>query len=127
MGRLVEASIGERLEMQLWKWNGKCVVGHAISSVCEDVVTNCIGAEGIDAGSRGSGRRNRDQIQGLFKMGEMWSWTKYVQRIDGEWERWIGEGQWAASLVRDDGMDGVWIGTGIEGIVGTMGGWIETG
>jgi hypothetical protein len=39
----------------------------------------------------------------------------------------MGEGEWAASMVQDDGMDGVWIWSGIEGIAGMMGGWIDTG
>jgi hypothetical protein len=38
----------------------------------------------------------------------------------GNWDRWIGEGQWAASMVPDDGMDGDWIWSDIEGIVRMM-------
>jgi hypothetical protein len=85
---LVEASIGEGLERQLLKWKGKWVVCDAIGIIYEHVVTNFIGQEGIDAGCE-----VMDQIQGWFRMGEMWSWRKYVQWIQGVWDRRIGQGQ----------------------------------
>jgi superfamily II DNA/RNA helicase len=96
--RMVEAGIGERLESQLWKWKGKCVICHAIGVRCEHVVTNCVRREGIDASSEVKDRRVRIRFKDCSACGKCGvpqsMCNRYGENGKGGYVRVNGQCQW---------------------------------